>query len=139
MTKAKSKQKTKVNLPKKDGVEEIHFPASVLAPVRTFLSDRLKKLEKNKKEIEESDPFSSEARVSDNAAPDTEAEEQFGHALTSAAKDQIERRIIQTRKALTRVKIGKYAICENCGKMIDTDRLIIYPEATRCVDCERKK
>lgn len=139
MSKAKTKQKTKAIRPETNGIEEIRFPASVLAPVRAFLSDRLKKLEKNKKEIEESDPFSSEARVSDNAAPDTEAEEQFGHALTSAAKDQIERRIIQTRKALTRAKIGKYGICENCGKMIDTDRLMIYPEATRCVDCERKK
>ncbi len=139
MSKANSKQKAKIVKPKETNVQEIHFPASVLAPVRSFLSDRLKKLEKNKKEIEESDPFSSEARVSDNAAPDTEAEEQFGHALTSAARDQIERRIIQTRKALTRAKIGKYGICENCGKMIDTDRLMIYPEATRCVDCERKK
>ncbi len=139
MSKQKSKQNKKIAVSKPNSAEEIRFPASVLAPVRSFLSDRLKKLEKNKKEIEESDPFSSEARVSDNAAPDTEAEEQFGHALTSAARDQIERRIIQTRKALARVKIGKYGICENCGKMIDTDRLMIYPEATRCVDCERKK
>lgn len=131
------KDQNKVNKTPTSG--QIHFPASVLAPVASFLSFRLKKLEKNKKEIEEGDPFSSEARVSDNAASDTEAEEQFGHAMSSALKDQIERKIIQTRKALTRVRIGKYAICENCGKMIDTDRLMIYPEATRCVDCERKK
>lgn len=118
---------------------EIHFPASVLAPVAAFLSSRLKKLERNKKDIEEGDPFASEARVSDNAAPDTEAEEQFGHAISSGVKEQIERKIIQTRRALARIRIGKYGICEKCGNMIDTDRLMIYPEATRCVNCERKK
>lgn len=118
---------------------DIRFPASVVAPVAEFLRLRLRKLEKSKKDIDESDPFKSDGRVTDNAAPDTEAEEQFGHAMSSALKDQVERKIIQTRKALSRLRIGKYGICENCGKMIDTDRLMIYPEATRCIDCEKKK
>lgn len=119
--------------------QQIRFPATLLAPVAAVLSARAKKLEKNKKDIEEGDPFHSEARITDNAAPDTEAEEQFGHAMSSAVKEQIERKIIQIRRALGRIRIGKYGICENCGKMIDTDRLMIYPEATKCVDCERKK
>jgi RNA polymerase-binding transcription factor DksA len=37
------------------------------------------------------------------------------------------------------VKLGKYGICEKCGKMIDTDRLAINPEATTCIDCEKDK
>ncbi len=133
------KKPVQENNKKQVATQEIRFPASVLAPVAGFLRARLKTLEKRKSDIEEGDPFSSEARISDNAAPDTEAEEQFGHAMSSAVKEQIERKIIETRKALTRVRIGKYGICENCGKMIDTDRLMIYPEATKCVDCERKK
>ncbi len=124
---------------KKVKPEVIRFPASVLNPVGIFLKEQLKKLEKQKKYLEEEDPFSNEARTGDNAAPDTEAEEQFGHARTSALQEQINRRIIQVRKALTRVKIGKYAICENCGKLIDTDRLMVYPEATLCVSCEKKR
>lgn len=119
--------------------EPIRFPATVLQPVNNFLHGQLKKLERQKEDLSKEDPFSSESRTSDNAALDTEAEEQFGHARTSAIKEQIDRRIIQIRKALTRIKIGKYAICENCGKMIDTDRLIVFPEATRCVDCEKKR
>ena len=107
--------------------------------MRNFLVIQLENLKKRKKEIETEDPFSQESRVTDNAAPDTEADEQFGHARTSAIRQQITRNIIQTRKALTRAKIGKYGICENCGEMIDTDRLIIYPEATLCVKCERKR
>lgn len=119
--------------------EVIRFPSNLLNPVASFLRHRLARLERNKKKVEESDPFSDESRIGDNAAPDTEAEEQFGHAMTSAMKEQLDRKIVQTRKALTRIKIGKYGICENCGKMIDTDRLIAYPEATRCIDCEKKR
>ncbi|MEK7497427.1 MAG: TraR/DksA C4-type zinc finger protein [Patescibacteria group bacterium] len=115
------------------------FPMSLLIPIGSFLSGQLKKLEGNKKKITEEDPFANEARTGDNAAPDTEAEEQFGHARTLAIKEQLDRKIVQTRKALTRIKIGKYGICENCGKMIDTDRLVIFPEATLCVSCEKKK
>ena len=75
----------------------------------------------------------------DNASPDTDAAEQFGHARASAIKEQLDRKIIQTKKALSMVKIGKYGICEDCAKMIDTDRLMIYPEATLCASCQKKR
>lgn len=119
--------------------EPIRFPASVVKPVGDFLSNQIKVLNSQKKKLKDEDPFSQGDRATDNAALDTEAEEQFGHARTSAMREQIDKRIIQIRKAMTRIKIGKYGICENCGKMIDTDRLMIYPEATRCVSCEKKR
>jgi RNA polymerase-binding transcription factor DksA len=115
------------------------LPGNVLTPVAHFLTARLDLLEKRKKEISKEDPFADTARVDDNAAPDTEADEQFGHARTSALKTAISKRIVQTRKALTRVKIGKYGICEECGQMIDTDRLMIYPEATLCAKDARRR
>lgn len=110
----------------------IVFPASVLWPVAQFLKGRLKLLQRRKKEIEKEDPFANTDRIIDNASPDTEAAEQFGHARTSAIGKELQRKIIQTRKALTRIKIGKYGICEDCGLLIDTDRLMVYPEATLC-------
>jgi len=119
--------------------QQVKFPASVLAPVNSFLRDQLKRLDRQKNDLKEEDPFSIGNRTNDNAALDTEAEEQFGHARTSALREQIDKRRIQIRKALARIKIGKYGICENCGKMIDTDRLMVYPEATRCVSCEKKR
>ena len=129
-TKTKSKAKP---------VQPVKFPATVVAPVRAFLNDQLKKLQKQKRDLKEEDPFSNTDRIDDNAALDTEAEEQFGHARTSALRSELDKKIIQVRKALTRLKVGKYGICENCGKMIDTDRLMVYPEATRCVSCEKKR
>jgi DnaK suppressor protein len=119
--------------------EQIKFPASVVKPVGDFLRDQIKILDRQKKDLKDEDPFSQGDRTTDNAALDTEAEEQFGHARTSAIREQIDKRIIQIRKALTRIKIGKYGVCESCGKMIDTDRLMVYPEATRCVSCEKKR
>ena len=103
------------------------------------MQERLVELKKRKKEIGEEDPFKDEDRLSDNASPDADAAEQFGHARTSAIREQLDRRIIQTRKALTRVKIGKYGICEDCGQMIDTDRLMVYPEATLCAKDQAKR
>ena len=117
----------------------ITYPSKLVAPVGRFLKQKIRILEKRKKEIEEEDPFSDTSRIADNASPDTDAAEQFGHARTTAIRKQIERRIIQSRKALTRLKLGKYGICEECGNLIDTDRLMAYPEATLCAKDARKK
>lgn len=115
------------------------FPSNLLKPIGDFLKEQLEKLELRKNKLEKEDPFSDSDRLVDNAAVDTEAAEQFGHARIVALKKDIDRKIIQVRQALSRVKIGKYGICENCRKMIDTDRLTVYPEATLCVKCEKKR
>ncbi len=114
------------------------FPSSVLVPVSNFLSAKLNVLKKRKKEIASQDPFKDTSRVDDNAAPDIEADEQFGHARTSAIGKEITKTMVQVRKALTMIKLGKYGVCEVCGQMIDTDRLVIYPEATLCAKDSRK-
>ena len=51
----------------------------------------------------------------------------------------IKKQIVQLRKALTMIKMGKYGICESCGKMIDTDRLAVKPDATICIKCEKER
>lgn len=117
----------------------IKFPARVLAPIKDFLSRQERRLRKRKDELTKQDPFEDVRRVSDNAATDGDAAEQVGHERAEALKKEVERKLIQTRKALTRIKIGRYGICEKCGKMIDTDRLMVMPEATVCVACEKKK
>jgi RNA polymerase-binding transcription factor DksA len=116
-----------------------YYPLTILKDVSAFLQENLSLLEKRKEELDSEDPFHDTDRLNDNASADTEAEEQFGHARTSAIREQLDRKIIQTRKALTMIKIGKYGLCEDCGKMIDTDRLIIYPEATLCADCQKSR
>ena len=127
--KAKTKQKGSV----------VQIPSKLLAPIGKFLQERLKKLEKTKTVIEKEDPFKDTSRILDNASPDTDAAEQFGHARISAIKEQLERKVTQTKKALHRIKKGKYGHCEDCDNMIDTDRLAVYPEATLCAKCQAKR
>lgn len=117
----------------------VKFPSRLLKPVGELLQQRFKMLEKTKKQVEEQDPFKDVSRTLDNASPDTDAYEQFGHARSSAIRKELEKKMVQVRKALSRVKIGKYGICEDCSKMIDTDRLIVYPEATLCAKCQEKR
>jgi DnaK suppressor protein len=118
---------------------KVTFPDSVLKPVKEFLHLQEKQLNEKKKSLEAQDPFRDPKRVLDNASPDADAAEQFGHANVEGLKREIDRKLIQIRKALTRMKIGKYGTCERCGEMIDTDRLMVFPEATLCVKCEKEK
>jgi len=115
------------------------YPKEVVEPVKKYLGSKLSELEQRKKKLTSEDPFSDTSRINDNAAIDADAAEQFGHLRTKALRAIVDRTIIQIRKALSRIKIGKYGVCEKCGKFIDTDRLMIMPETTVCIDCEKKK
>jgi len=136
MTKKNSKKQIKNT---HSQFQVIRIPRHLLEPVGNFLRQQVYLLERRKSEIAKDDPFKDTERLIDNASPDTDAAEQFGHARASAIQDQLDRKIIQTRKALSKVRIGTYGICEDCGKMIDTDRLMIYPEATLCASCQKKR
>lgn len=117
----------------------VRFPMNILQPVKKFLLLEVKKLEQRKKGLSSRDPFNDTDRLIDNAASDQDAAEQIGHAQVSAMQKQVDRKIIQLKTALTRIKIGKYGICEKCGRMIDTDRLMVMPEATVCSECASQK
>lgn len=45
----------------------------------------------------------------------------------------------KTQYALTRLREGKYGICESCGAPIPLERLEILPHATECVSCASKR
>lgn len=109
-----------------------------LVSVRNFLESELLKSKRVKKEIEKTDPFADDQRVNENSFEE-DLDEQIGHFESEVKAKFLAKRIVQLRKALTRLKLGKYGICEVCGKMIDTDRLSINPEATTCVSCEKEK
>ncbi len=130
---------TKKKIVQKNGANTSVFaiPQRLLSPIGDFLTTQLKRLEFRKSALDKDDPFVS-GRSDNFASPDTTAAEQFGHARAEALKAELDRKIVQVRKALSRIKIGVYGICESCGKMIDTDRLVISPESTFCIDCERK-
>ena len=118
---------------------KVIFPQSLLEPIKKFLHLEEEKLKERKKKLDKEDPFKDPERVLDNAAVDTDASEQFGHTNVEGLRKEADRKLIQIRKALTMIKLGKYGTCESCGEMIDTDRLMVFPVATKCIKCEKKK
>lgn len=115
---------------------ELTFPKTLILPIKSFLERELVILKRRKKQLKTEDPFLNESRTTENSVED-DLDEQIGHFDTEVKTKFLGRQIIQFRKALTRIKIGKYGICEKCGKMIDTDRLAARPEATTCIKCSR--
>ena len=118
--------------------EKISFPKKLLAPIRVFLERKLIKLKRTKRKLSKNDPFKDSARVAENSVEE-DLDEQIGHFDTQVKVNFIQKQIIQLRKALTMIKVGKYGVCERCGKMIDTDRLGVTPDATICIKCERER
>ena len=118
---------------------KIGFPATILKPIRDHLLDKERQLKQREKELTAEDPFSNEERLNDNAAVDTEAAEQFGHERVEAIRREVDKALINVRKALTKIKVGKYGLCESCGQMIDTDRLAIDPTVRLCLTCEKRE
>lgn len=115
------------------------YPKEILEPVEGALKEKLSALEKRRKQVAAEDPFNDKNRLDDNAAIDADAAETVGHMEVSAIQRALTFSIVQVRKALTMIKVGSYGLCERCGKMIDTDRLMIMPETTLCVECEKKR
>lgn len=116
---------------------KIKFPAQILKPLVAYLRGEQKRLKITKKELNKIDPFVIGNRDSDNSV-DSDVAENVEHDRAFAMKLQVSKSIVAIRKTLTRIKLGKFGICSNCGKMIDTDRLAITPTAENCMDCARK-
>ncbi|MFA5828256.1 MAG: TraR/DksA C4-type zinc finger protein [Candidatus Shapirobacteria bacterium] len=117
--------------------ESIKFPGRLVAPIKHFLEGEIVRLKRREKDIKQSDPFMDAARSTENSIEE-DVDEQVGHFETVVKANFIKKQIVQVRKALTYLRIGKYGTCEKCGKMIDTDRLAIKPEATVCIKCEKE-
>ena len=116
----------------------VNFPRKLVMPIQKFLERELVKLSKRRKKIKEADPFSNESRTTENSLEE-DVDEQIGHFNAEVKAGFVAKQIVQMRKALTRIKLGKYGQCEKCGHMIKTDRLAVSPETTVCIDCEKER
>lgn len=116
----------------------IKLPVKLLSPIKKFLEKELSESRKNRNSLKESDPFNDENRTSENSLEE-DVDEQIGHFDSEVKVRFLAKRLAQLRKALSRIKLGNYGTCEKCGKMINTDRLAIKPEATTCIECERER
>lgn len=117
--------------------ESLNLPHRLLSPIKMFLEKELVSLKKSKKQLKKEDPFMDENRINENSLEE-DVDEQIGHFENEIKVKFLQKQIVQFRTALTRIKIGKFGVCEKCGKMIDTDRLAVKPEATTCIKCSKE-
>jgi DnaK suppressor protein len=68
-----------------------------------------------------------------------EAEESVADLLVDfsiAIVDRQIRELKEVEQALTRIAMGSYGVCIDCGEPIGFRRLEAHPEAKRCVSCQ---
>ncbi len=63
----------------------------------------------------------------------------FQRELDLTVRTIAESREAEVQEALHRLHEGKYGICEECGRRIDPGRLKARPEATLCIECQRRR
>jgi len=59
--------------------------------------------------------------------------------LALALRRQAEARVKTIQKAMERHAEGRYGVCEQCGALIDAERLEAVPLATLCITCARSR
>lgn len=60
--------------------------------------------------------------------------EELGNLL--AIERTLEQELQNVNLALSKIKGGKYGLCERCQKAISQDRLKVYPQARHCKKCQ---
>jgi DnaK suppressor protein len=58
--------------------------------------------------------------------------------VTSQLAELEARELAQVERALARLKLGTYGICEGCQKKIPVARLNALPFSTTCIECQRE-
>jgi len=112
---------------------------------KQFVREQKKRLEverrKNLDQIEslkKDDPFADPEHASDNAAVDTDVREQSGHDTIEAEIKDMKKRVEEIDNALKKINKNQYGYCERCKKSILEARLKLIPEASFCIDCEKR-
>lgn len=108
-----------------------------------FIKDKLHikdgELQKQEALLKAEDPYLQPGRAEGNAEEMDEAILEDGmKELTDTKMGVVKNMRTQIKRALSFLRMGKYGVCEICGKPIDKARLSVYPEATKCVNCSSK-
>ena len=88
--------------------------------------------------VEDLDHLRADLRNMAEPSADETDVDAYEREKTWALVQRLERKLESIDHALRLAKSGMYGICEGCGGRIDPARLEILPEATLCLDCQRK-
>lgn len=123
---------------KSDNNMSKYLPINIIEDLKKRLKSKEKRLKEEQRLLGDEDPYKEQDRLSSNEEIDDALLEDSSKELVDMKQSAINLMQIQVKKALAALRLGKYGICEICGKPIDKARLKAYPEATRCLNCAQK-
>lgn len=108
------------------------------------LQEKAEELERVREFIDETSFGADERSLSTDLSivdqhPADSADVLFQRELQLTALEIIDEEAAQVKKALERKEQGLYGVCEECEKPIAPERLAARPNATLCIDCQRKR
>jgi DnaK suppressor protein len=118
--------------------KKTYLPAEFIRKIKGYLISEERRLKREEKRLKEEDPFLVPGRDVDNPELMEEAEEKISHERVEAERGIVQKFLLEIRLALSKLKIGKYGVCEQCGKRIDRARLEALPHARYCLRCENE-
>jgi DnaK suppressor protein len=119
---------------------EAPWSAAELKSIKAEITKDLQRLRKELATVEtEMDDLiadSGEGAGDDQADSGTKTfEREHEMSLVINARDMV----LQTERALERIKNKSYGLCEDCGSPIGKARLQVFPRATLCMICKQKE
>ena len=63
----------------------------------------------------------------------------YQRELMQTAREILDEEATQAHDAMEAKAEGRYGICRECGQQISPERLEARPQATLCIDCQRKR
>jgi len=114
------------------------LPGAFVDSVRESLDKKDKSIEQQEQKVKKSDPYMNRGRLRSNEYLD-DVQEDIGKASVDRSSYSLARMQIQVRRALAKIHLGTYGICEKCGRDIDINRLKAFPATTLCKSCAEKE
>lgn len=108
-----------------------------ITKVKDLLLKQQKKVEEEIASLDKDDPVNS-LEIAESSEPGTDSWMADTHGRVVAVKGSLQEMLLKIKRALTNLKLGKYGKCENCGNLIETQRLDAMPTATLCISCSKK-
>ncbi len=108
-----------------------------LAELRVALEEQRDNLRKEIVELG-GDPDSDDAAIDVERGFADSAHSTAERARTLSVMKALRSNLRWVDRALTKMELGTYGVCERCGRPIAIERLDALPWAILCIDCKQK-
>jgi DnaK suppressor protein len=99
----------------------------------------VEKLVETRQEIlQKMENLKEEMRMMAEPSADEADLDAYEREKTWALVQRLQSKLESIERAIQAAEKGTYGICSSCGERIDPARLEILPEATMCLECQRK-